>query len=178
MLSPRRILIAHQGTIPHYRVRFYEVLEQRRPRDWAFDVVYDTRLARRGERSHRRARPPRIPLPDTRCPTSTLTLAGHRLRWQHCLLRARAYDAFITDTHMVNLTYPALSLLRLGGRKFILWGHPRDMNTPATGAGKARRLKRLKRGWMMRADHFLAYTDAGRAELAGVLAIPKRASRW
>jgi L-malate glycosyltransferase len=165
MPSPRRILIAHQGTIPHYRVRFYEVLEERRPRDWAFDVVYDTRSGAGEASGHTGTREHRaFGFPILDCPTSSATIAGHRLLWQHCFLRARSYDAIVTDTHLVNLTYPALSLHRLAGRKFILWGHPRDMNTPATGPAK-RTTEALKRWWMMRADHFLAYTDAGRAEM-------------
>jgi len=165
MPSPRRILIAHQGTIPHYRVRFYEVLEERRPRDWAFDVVYDTRsgaLEAAGHSGGGDHRAFRFPILDA--PSSSLTLAGRRLQWQHCFLRARAYDAIITDTHLTNLTYPALSLHRLAGRKFILWGHPRDMNTPAAGMGK-RATEAFKRWWVRRADHFLAYTEAGREEL-------------
>ena len=36
-----KVLIAHQSTIPHYRVPFYNSLENQKPDNWQFDVVFD-----------------------------------------------------------------------------------------------------------------------------------------
>ncbi len=37
-MSVKRVLIAHQSTIPHYRVRFYQEVERLRPKWLAFPV--------------------------------------------------------------------------------------------------------------------------------------------
>ena len=178
MPSPRRILIAHQGTIPHYRVRFYEVLEERRPRDWAFDVVYDTRSGASEAAGHSGAgdhRAFRFPILDA--PSSSLTLAGRRLQWQHCFLRARAYDAIITDTHLANLTYPALSLHRLGGTEVHPVGPPARHEHARRRDGEAR-----NRGVQALVGEargpFPRIHGGGARRNSRPRATPKRASRW
>ena len=45
-MSIKKVLIAHQSTIPHYRVPFYEAVERLRPKWWEFSVIYDTAEAR------------------------------------------------------------------------------------------------------------------------------------
>ena len=37
----KKVMIAHQSTIPHYRVPFYNMLNKMRPIDWQFEVVFD-----------------------------------------------------------------------------------------------------------------------------------------
>ena len=46
-MSVKRILIAHQSTIPHYRVRFYQEVERLRPDWWDFTVVYDAEASKK-----------------------------------------------------------------------------------------------------------------------------------
>ena len=48
-MSVRRVLIAHQSTIPHYRVAFYNAVERLRPPWWMFAVTYDPDPARRAK---------------------------------------------------------------------------------------------------------------------------------
>ena len=37
----KQVLIAHQSTIPHYRVPFYNSLNTLKPDEWRFEVVFD-----------------------------------------------------------------------------------------------------------------------------------------
>lgn len=164
MQKPRRVLIAHQSTIPHYRVRFYELLEQRRPADWSFDVAYDLGEARNPtiytEKTDANAFP--FPILDSRI--VSVGVGGKRVIWQKFFAAARRYDAIITDTHLTNLTYPAVSLYALAGRKRVFWGHPRNMNVE--NMGRIQRLgQALKMRWLMCSDYFFAYTPAGRDEV-------------
>lgn len=155
---PKRVLIAQLSTIPHYRVRFYELLEQRRPSHWHFDVVFDCR-----ESDNPRIYPERVdyrsfrfPILDT--PTTMFRLAGKRVLWQHFLLKARHYDVIITDTHMADIAYPLSTLYRLLGKKHIFWGHLRNMNEERLGA--VRGLGQKLKLWLVKhSDMFFAYTQ-------------------
>lgn len=160
-----RVLIAHQSTIPHYRVRFYELLEERRPRGWSFEVAYDTRETERPTIyaeavDHRTFKFPVLP-----ARISSLRVAGKRVHWQHCWRAARKFDVVVTDTHFANLTYPVMALHQMTGRcARVLWGHPFDQNRTDDGwtSGIVRRLKL----WNARAaDAFFAYTPGHRGLL-------------
>jgi glycosyltransferase involved in cell wall biosynthesis len=159
-----RVLIAHQSTIPHYRVRFYELLEQMRPPSWTFDVVFDTRESQKPTIYEESVdyRQFRFPILNTR--TSRLLLAGRQLLWQHFIGRARKYDVIITDTHLSNLSYPAVSMLRLLGKKRVFWGHARDMNRPDAKGVKALS-ENLKSLYLRGCDGFFAYTQGSKREL-------------
>jgi len=160
---PLRVLIAHQSTIPHYRVRFYELLEQRRPHWWTFEVVYDTTETDNPrffavKVDHRKFAFPVFPVR-----TRIFTLGGRRLVWQSFFSAARKYDALITDTYVANLTYVAAYLWQFTGQRRALWGIPYDMNERPRG------LKRVaewfKNRLVQRADHFFAYTEGSKGDL-------------
>lgn len=173
-MTTRQVLIAHQGTIPHYRVRFYELLEARRPRGWEFRVVYDCAAAGRLDGEHLEQldwRRFRFPLLDAR--TRRIGVAGRRLFWQHFFRRARHFDVLITDTHLTNLTYPACALYRLAGQKQILWGHTRNMNV-ATLSGPQRLGQKVKTLWLRSSDAFFAYTEGSRREIVAAGMDPKK----
>lgn len=166
-----RVLIAHQSTIPHFRVPFYELLERKRPPRWSFDVVYDTA----------ESKTPRLflepvdhtcfgfPILDAR--TTILAAKGHRLIWQHFFWAARTYDVVITDTHMTDITYPLSCVYQLSGRKHVFWGHIRNMNMQEMGrirkAGQSFKLWLIKRG-----NLFFAYTQRTGQE-AAELGVPE-----
>jgi glycosyltransferase involved in cell wall biosynthesis len=162
--AARRVLIAHQSTIPHYRVPFYNLLEQRRPASWEFEVVFDSREVQRPRIYMEPIDPANFhfPVRDTR--TSIFCAGGRRLIWQHFFAACRNYDLIITDTHLNNLTYPAVSLFQLAGKSRIFWGHFRDMNIVEKGPIK-RAMESLKLWLIRRADVCLAYTPGTAEEL-------------
>lgn len=164
-----RLLIAHQGTIPHYRIRFYELLESMRPPWWSFDVVYDAASS-----EYREALPEKqFAFPILPVRTSSFRLLGRSVSWQHFFARAARYDVLITDTHVSNLTYPLLTAYRLAGQKQILWGHPRNMNVSSLSSGQ-RVAQKGKQLWIRSADAFFAYTESGRSEVIAMGTAPER----
>lgn len=166
-MPPRRVLIAHQSTIPHYRVRFYELLEERRPPDWTFEVVYDTAEAE-NPRIYLEPvdwRAFRFPILDAR--TRILRVGGRRVLWQGFLGAARRCDLVVTDTHIVNLAYLAVGLLRPAGVRRAFWGHAGDRNEVAHPGALKRLAEGFKRRLLARSDFFLAYTEQEAALLRG-----------
>lgn len=158
MQRPYRVLIAHQSTIPHYRVRFYELLEQMRPRHWTFEVAYDTRETRRPRLYLEPVDHRAFGFPVLDAPVTLIRLGGRRVVWQHCILKGRRYDVIVTDTHMTDIAYPLLTLYRMAGKRHIFWGHLRDMNVEQTGAVKELG-QRLKLWFIKHSDFFFAYTE-------------------
>ena len=163
-MAPKRVLIAHQSTIPHYRVAFYNLLNRIRPADWTFDVVYDVRESQRPTIYLEKVDSRTFQFPILDAKTSSLTLGGRRLLWQHFWRRAKHYDVLVTDTHLSNLTYPALLWHQFRGRKRVLWGHVRDMNRENPGRVK-KLVESIKGRYIKSADGFLAYTNSGHDEL-------------
>lgn len=159
---PHRVLIAHQSTIPHYRVRFYELLEQMRPPEWTFDVVYDTRESTNPRVYIEAVDHTKFQFPILATRTRILSITGQRLIYQGFLHKALSYDLIITDTHLNNISYPLASLLQLAGKKRIFWGHFRDMNVEKMQLSK-RVLEAAKHRLVRSASACFAYT-AGTAE--------------
>jgi len=167
----RRILISQHATITLYRVRFYELLEQRRPRDWEFDVVFDTHEAQN----------PRLyvePIDWQHFPFSILDAHTHILKggtrgiiWQSFFWRARKYDAVITDNFVAHLTYLATHLWRLTGTRRAAWGHTRDRQTPQNARWLKQMSERFKRAYFKTWDFFFAYTE-GEAQIARGMNFP------
>jgi len=160
---PRQVLIAHQDSIPHYRVRFYELLEERRPRDWEFRVVFDTCP----ERHLRFFRVPvapsefKFPILDVR--SFFLHPQRHDVVWQTFFLAGRHADLLITDTYLKNLTYPATLTWKLFGQKRIFWGHTRHRSIRSEEQPITKRALEWTKQRMIRwADLFFAYTPAER----------------
>ncbi|MBX7245340.1 MAG: glycosyltransferase family 4 protein [Candidatus Sumerlaeaceae bacterium] len=161
---PYRVLISQVATIPHYRVRFYELLEQRRPPDWTFEVVFDTRESDNPSIYVEPVdyRQFKFSILDAR--TTILPFGSRKLIWQHYFLRARHCDLIITDTHLSNLTYVATHFWRLFGTRRAFWGHLQDMNVENPSLLK-RMAETLKRGYIRTADFFFVYTEGLRRQL-------------
>ncbi len=157
--KPLRVLIAHQSTIPHYRVRFYELLEQMRPPDWTFEVVYDPE-----ERSKRGLYKEPVDhldfnFPMYHTPSRILQVGKKRLVWQNFLPTLAKADILVTDTHLANLSYPvAAAVTRVSGKLWVPWGHVGDRNQVTWGGAK-RLAESLKREYIRASDAFFAYTS-------------------
>lgn len=153
----KRVLIAHQSTIPHYRVPFYNALEELRPRDWSFDVVFDpTELT--APRFFKEALDP-TEFAFSRLSTTThqAKLLGKQATYQSFWRQAGRYDLVIVENAINNLTYPLCQLHQLRGVRFAYWGHGRDMEVQSPGLAK-RTGEKLKLALVRRADGFFAYT--------------------
>lgn len=171
--TPKRVLIAHQSTIPHYRVRFYELLEQMRPAHWEFMVAYDTRESRSPTVYAEPVDHTAFQFPILDAPTSSFRVGNKRLLWQHIVRASSRFDAIVTDTHLSNIAYPVMSLHELHGVSRIFWGHVREINRPVTSLS-GRISERFKRWLIMRSNYFLAYTDEHRRELENLGYDPSR----
>lgn len=154
--KPAQVLIAHQSTIPSYRIRFYELLEQMRPPDWEFSVVFDEANTSAID-SHSPAST-NWNFPVTTVPLSEIKLPFFKnMKWQNISVAARDVDVLILDTQINNLGYPLASLLKKDSTHLVFWGHTNNLNRENRSLyGKLIYL--LKSKYVKRADSFFAYT--------------------
>ena len=125
-MSIKQILIAHQSTIPHYRVPFYEAVERLRPKWWEFSVVYDIAQARANSFlafDHNRIN---FQIVENR--TYALKFAGKQVVFQSFALNGSKYDLFVVGSELKNVSYPISHLWRLLGKSVAYWGHGRDFS--------------------------------------------------
>ena len=167
----KHVLISQHATVTHYRVRFYELLEQRRPKDWDFTVVFDTKEADRKRIYLENINWKEFRFPILDAPMHILRGGTRGIIWQSFFLRARKFDAIITDSFVAHLTYLATNLWRLTGSKRAIWGHTRDRQTPEHPSVAKRAAERFKRAYFKTMDYFFAYT-AGEAANARAMGFP------
>jgi len=153
LVSDTRILIAHQGTIPSYRIPFYTLLEKQRPDHWSFQVVCSNNEIH-------------YPFPTVHAPLRPLPF---NLQWQNLRATARQADVLILDTHLRNLGYLLAPSSRKKLGSLILWGHTHNMNKQP-GGPVARISRRMKATWLRSSDMFFAYT-ASQARTARALGL-------
>ena len=159
--SRARVLIAHQSTIPHYRVPFYEALEVERPPGWAFEVVFDLTELTTPRFFSEPLEPDRLtfPIRDTR--TVGLRIGERRISYQRFWRAAASYDLVIVEHAVNNLAYPLVQLHQLRGTRVALWGTGRDLGrTPVTHAKRVAEAAKLRLA--RAADGYFAYTEGVR----------------
>jgi glycosyltransferase involved in cell wall biosynthesis len=157
--SVKKVLIAHQCTIPHYRVPFYEAVERLRPRWWEFCVVYDVEKAR--DRSFLKIEDGSLGFPTKDCYAYTLKLGGKQICFQSFLFNGAAYDFLVMGGELNNISYPLCYLWRYRGKRVAYWGHGRDVSVVNAQGIKA--LAEQTKIWLTRrADCFFAYTNGVR----------------
>lgn len=162
----KKVLIAHQSTIPHYRVPFYNTVERMRPKWWSFDVVFD-----RSELEIKRFFDNQLELIDFHFPildvkTLAVKVANKTLSYQRFWTRAGRYDLVIVEDALNNLTYFLSQLHQLHGVRFAYWGHGRDRSLQKLTLPKILSEK-LKLYLVRKAHGFFAYTDGVKGYLAG-----------
>ena len=164
-ITTRKVLIAHQSTIPHYRVPFYEAVTRLRPSWWDFGVVFDESPNRRQKVF--------IELVDARrfgfkiIPTRTvfLNLFGNRALFQTFVRRAGRYDLMVLEDAFHNLSYPIARFWRSRGTAIAYWGHGKDTSVDQA-VGWKRIAEKLKRHWARNCEGYFAYTEGVRDVLA------------
>lgn len=154
--SKKQILIAHQSTIPHYRVAFYEAVERLRPRWWEFTVMYDKEEADNFFYLSSNINNFNFRIKETK--SYTLNILGRRLIFQTFPFTSMKYDLLVVGNAMNNIAYPISFIRKLFGKPIAYWGHGRDVFTL-----KKSLLKKMTDGFKMilsnLADGFFAYTE-------------------
>lgn len=153
-----RVLIAHQSTIPHYRVQFYNTLERLRPQDWCFEVVFDSSelTASRFFKEPIELDLFQFPILDVK--TLSVQLAGKTISYQTFWRRAAGYELVIVENAVNNLAYPLCQIHQLFGNKYAYWGHGWDHAIEQKSMLK-KSTEKLKMILANRADGFFAYTS-------------------
>ena len=152
---PKKILIAHQSTIPHYRVPFYEAVERLRPSWWQFTVLYDPQVSRQDRFVPVNPETVNFTILVTR--TWYLPFSKKKLHLQSFLLAARKYDLIVVEDLLKNITYPLLHFYRLLGKFLLLWGHGRDLSV-VEPKGIKRFYEAIKMRLARSANGYFAYT--------------------
>jgi glycosyltransferase involved in cell wall biosynthesis len=152
-----RVLIAHQSTIPHYRVPFYNMLELLKPDLWNFGVVFDPL-----ELTSPRFMFGNLDISDFLFPvvatnTRFFKVLGNRICYQSFWQDARNYDLVILENAVNNLTYPLCQLHHRKGVKIAYWGHGKDREV-GSPRGIKFLLEKIKLELVRRSDGFFAYT--------------------
>ncbi|MBK7379696.1 MAG: glycosyltransferase family 4 protein [Ignavibacteriales bacterium] len=151
-----RILIAHQSTIPHYRLPFYQTVQRLKPDWWEFEVIYDKKESLRHfymnlEESNFNFKVK---------PSSgiNLDILGRKLSLQAFPFFSLGYDLVIVGQALNNIAYPFTFIRKLVGRPIAYWGQGRDLYTV-----KKSILKQLTESFKLfltkRVDGFFAYTQ-------------------
>jgi len=169
--APAKILISQHATIPHYRVRFFELLEQYRPKRWEFQVVFDTSESESPRLYLEHVDYRSLNFPILPCNTRLISLGRHRLIWQDFLWVARRFDAIITDNFMSHITYVMTYAYRFTNTKRAVWGHVRDRQAHSPSRFK-QTTEALKQRLVLWSDFFFAYTP-GECELVVKLGFPR-----
>lgn len=166
MKRPYKVLIAQQGTITPYRIPLYNAIEQRRPPDWTFTVVYDSDRSQKHD-YYRGLSNDSYNFPTLPAVSRTWKLAGRRLMWQSFFTASWHYDVIVTDTYVKHLTYLALFLNKLARKKRVWWGIPNDLQAIHLTFSK-HMAENFKRQLLRFTDHFLAYTPGSRQYLVDI----------
>jgi glycosyltransferase involved in cell wall biosynthesis len=162
----KKVLIAHQSSVPHYRVPFYNSLERLKPKWWRFDVAFD-----RSEIETKRFFAEQLKLEDFNFSildvnTLALKLSDKTISYQTFWAKAGSYDLVIVENAVNNLAYCLSQLHQLHGVRFAYWGHGKDRTVDHLNLPKLLSEK-LKLSLVRKAHGFFAYTDGVKAFLAG-----------
>ena len=171
--SKRRVAVLHQGFIPVYRVRFYELLNRQS------DVEY---VVFHGDppsgSAHRPAEGP-FPFPQERVRSHELRLAGRWAIYQPAIRRVAGggFAGLVVGEEAKFLSNLALlALFRAWGRPVVVWGSAfeKEQDLSDVGAAVASVSTRVKAALARSVGGYLAYTDGGRDRLMAAGLRPER----
>ncbi len=165
----KKILIAHQSTIPHYRVSFFNALEKLRPPTWTFEVVFDSTETQKKKFFKEQINLQRLEFPTLPVRTFSISIGSKMVCYQNFWLKAADYDLVILENAVNNLTYPLCHLHQFQGTRIAYWGHGRD-RTVKKISGYKHLSEQLKMQLSRKADGFFAYSEGVKTylELNGV----------
>jgi glycosyltransferase involved in cell wall biosynthesis len=123
-MKPKKVLFAHQSTIPHYRVEFYNYLKKYKSEEWDFHVVFDKKTSR--DLYFAETDSSRFEFETLPTKTWTIKLFNRSLRFQNFFFKAHKYDLIIVGSALDNPTYALIFLYKLLGKKIAIWGQGKD----------------------------------------------------
>jgi glycosyltransferase involved in cell wall biosynthesis len=146
------ILIAHQSSLPHYRIDFFNALFKKNS-DWKFKVVYDR--AKNNYFFKEKIDKERIQFETF----NTKTYIFRKFfSFQNFIWYLKKYDGIVIEDAFNNISYPISFLIaKVLKKKIIIWGHGRDLNI----SQKNKFLKKkeiIKKYFIKNASAYLAYT--------------------
>ena len=153
----KKVLIAHQSTIPHYRVAFYNALNQYKSAKWCFDVVFDSTELKNKQFFKEELNPKQFEFSTLETNTYTGKIGGTKICYQTFLRKAARYDLIVIEQVFHNLTYPLCHLYQLKGTKIVHWGHGRHIRITEPSLWKTC-LEKVKMALTRQADGFFSYT--------------------
>jgi glycosyltransferase involved in cell wall biosynthesis len=160
----KKVLIAHQSTIPHYRVPFYNNLENQRPEDWRFEVVYDPLDSILKRFFNESIDFGKIFFPVLPVKTLTFPIMGKKLTYQAFWRQAAGHDLVILENAVNNITYPLSQIHQIGGTKIAFWGHGKDRSV--TRESFLKKVSERLKLWQVEKSHgFFAYTQGVKSYL-------------
>lgn len=152
------ILIAHQSTIPHYRIPFYNALRELIPENWQFDVVFDFAEAKKKRFFKEELDLSKVNFSILDSKTFFMTYGKTYIAFQDFIFKISKYDLIIVEQAFNNLSYPITQLSKIFGKKVALWGHGRHMSA-VNPSLKKRFSEWLKSKFLNLSDGFFGYTE-------------------
>lgn len=170
----RQVLIAHQSTIPHYRVAFFNALEEQKPDDWSFRVSFDETEFMKPRFFKEFLDVDSFNFPIYPVSTLSLDIGSNRISYQTMWREAGRCDLVVVENAINNLVYPLSQLHMLHRTKVAFWGHGRDVK--ATKPGLVKGLSEwVKLNILLKyATGFFAYTPGVKEYLVGQGLAPNR----
>jgi len=151
-----RILIAHQSTIPHYRVPFYQNVQKLKPDWWDFEVIYDKKESMRHFYMH----PEESGFNFKIKPSAGINfdILGRKLSFQAFPFFSLGYDLVVVGQALNNIAYPFTFIRKIIGRPIAYWGQGRDLYSVKKGILK-KTTETFKMFLTNIADGFFSYTE-------------------
>jgi glycosyltransferase involved in cell wall biosynthesis len=163
-VDKKRVLIAHQSTIPHYRVPFYEGVERLRPSWWNFSVVWDPQPARRRKLFVEPVDGASFGFGVMPTRTFVVRWGAKKFAFQSFVTRCRDFDLVIVEDVVHNLSYQLVPWLKTRRTALAYWGHGRDRSAVSPSKSKVF-TEKLKLYRAKRAQAYFAYTKGVRSDL-------------
>jgi glycosyltransferase involved in cell wall biosynthesis len=154
-----RILIAHQSTIPHYRVKFYNCLNDL-CNNCSFDVVFDHSEFTHPKIFKEKLDPNEINfnLLDTK--TFFIKFKNKVLYFQAFIFSLTKYDVIILEDCFNNLSYFITFFLgKLLRKKVAFWGHGRDIKYSNSKHIMRNLLEKFRLSIIRKSDAYFSYTN-------------------
>lgn len=160
----KNVLIAHQSSIPHYRVPFYNALTKLKPNNWRFEVVFDPGELSNPKFFKEKVDPAEFDFPTYRVRTYQYSILSTPISYQTFVSHARKFDLLILENAVNNLTYPLSHCHKFNGKKIVYWGHGKDRSYSESSFIKE--TSEFTKLFLVRnSDGFFAYTSGVREYL-------------